>query len=59
MKNRKCSNCYFGDKCEGSHACEDYSPIYDVTDDEIAKIIDNRRREFLSAWMKYIEDYRD
>ena len=59
MKNKRCSNCYFGDKCESLYACDDYSPIHDLTDDDIAEMVEDGRQEFLDAWREYIEEYSD
>lgn len=59
MKNKRCSNCYFGDKCESLYVCDDYSPIHDLTDDEIAEMVEDGRQEFLDAWREYIEEYSD
>lgn len=59
MKNRKCSNCYFGDKCRSSHTCDNYSPINDLTDREVDEMIDAKRREFMDEWNQYIEEYSD
>ena len=59
MKNKKCSNCYFGDKCRISHACDNYSPINDLTDREVDEMIDAKRLEFMDEWNQYIEEYSD
>lgn len=59
MKNKKCSNCYFGDKCRSLHVCDDYSPINELTDDEVDEIIEARRHEFLDDWNQYIEECSD
>lgn len=60
MNNRKCSNCYFGDKCKSKQVCEDYSPIIDApTDVEIEKMIENGRNAFYEEWNEYISEYED
>lgn len=59
MKNKRCSDCYFGDKCKSLNACDDYSPIYELTDDEIDEMVEEGRQEFLDAWRQYIEEYSD
>lgn len=57
--NNTCSNCYFGDKCRSLYACEDYSPISEFADENVDKIIEDERREFLKEWNQYIEEYTD
>lgn len=59
MKNKRCSNCYFGDKCRSLYDCDNYSPIHDLTDEEVDEMIENGRREFLDEWNQYIEEYSD
>ena len=59
MKNKRCSNCYFGDKCESLYACDGYSPIHDLTDDEIVEMVEDGRQEFIDAWRKYMAEYSD
>lgn len=60
MNNRRCSNCYFGDKCRSNQACEDYSPIIDEpTDAEVEKMIEDGRETFYEAWNEYISEYED
>lgn len=59
MKIKRCSNCYFGDKCRNSYVCDNYSPIHDLTDDDIAEMVENGRREFMGEWNQYIEEYSD
>lgn len=59
MKNKRCSNCYFGDKCRNLYDCDNYSPIHDLTDEEVDEMIENGRREFLDEWNQYIEEYSD
>lgn len=56
---KKCSNCYFGDKCWCLDFCDDYYPIDDLTDEEIDEMIEAGRREFLGEWKQYIEEYSD
>lgn len=55
MNNKKCENCYFGDKCKSLCVCDNYFPIYDLTDDEVAEMVENERPEFQDAWNQYIE----
>lgn len=59
MKIKRCSNCYFGDKCRSPYACDNYSPIHEFTDDEVDEMIENGRLEFLDEWNQYIEEYSD
>lgn len=59
MKNKRCLNCYFRDKCKSLYACDDYTPIQDLADDDIAEMVEDGRQEFLEAWRKYIEEYSD
>ena len=54
--NNRCSNCYFGDKCRSLYACDDYSPIGELTDEDVDEIIETKRQEFLRDWNKYIEE---
>lgn len=59
MKNNRCSNCYFGDKCRSLYACEYYSPVGELTDEDVDEIIEVGHQEFLDEWNHYIEEYSD
>lgn len=57
---KKCSNCYFGDKCGCGEICDDYAPLIDeLTDEEVSKMVEIGRVAFYDAWIEYISEYED
>lgn len=57
MRDKYCSNCYYGDKCGNPNACKDYTPfIEEDINEEVNDMIENNRRTFRAEWFEYIED---
>lgn len=54
--NKKCTNCYFGDKCACESICSDYSPIEDNSDFDYA-LVEHNRTEFYKDWTGYIDSF--
>ena len=59
MLSKRCSNCYFGDKCRSSHVCDDYAPIEEISDLEVEIMVEEGRREFYREWLEYIDECSD
>ena len=58
MSKKHCSNCYYGDKCDCSEVCKDYTPVDElIIDEEVDEIIEANRTRFRAEWFKYIENY--
>lgn len=54
---RKCSNCYFGDKCRSHRVCSNYCQIdLELADEELFGKIEQDRTLYFKAWVEYIDD---
>lgn len=54
---RRCSNCYYFDKCKGGTLCDDYYPIDEEAEDEmIDELIEDNRRAYRQEWQSYISE---
>lgn len=52
-RERECSMCIFGDKCQSNVCfCEYYSSV--IEDENIDELIEDRRNEFTKDWLQYI-----
>lgn len=60
MSCKKCSNCFFGDKCRSATVCDNYDPITECAEDErIADVLEEGYIEYCDAWETYIKRFRD
>lgn len=54
---KRCSDCYFGDKCRSCCVCDNYFPIDpERAEDELFDTIEQERLLYLEAWLEYVED---
>lgn len=54
---RNCMFCYYADKCPYSHVCDYFFPVNEEYEEaEIDAIIEQGREEFVSEWLKYIDE---
>lgn len=54
---KKCSDCYYGDKCPSSSVCEFYTPVGEEAEDlEVEEFIEQQRKEFQEEWDEYIAE---
>ena len=57
MRKKTCSACLFGDHCGSMKICKHFSPLDDdMNDVELGVYIENKRREYLRDWWRYIGD---
>lgn len=56
--SKKCGMCLWRDDCEFETPCDYYSDERDdLTDEQIAQYIEERRQEFYREWTRYISQY--
>ena len=57
---KQCNNCFYHDCCDVAGVCDDYTSLdllFD--DDEVEKIIEDRRTAFYTEWFAYIDENAD
>lgn len=60
MNNKNCKDCYYGNICPRTEACEDFIPIIDEAEDAVIdEIIEQGREEYRTEWHQYISQYND
>lgn len=58
--DKNCENCFYYGKCNADEVCEDYTPLGESAEDEdIDKLIEDRRVEFHKKWFQYITQNAD
>ena len=56
MSYRHCYNCYYDNLCQCDEACEDYTPVNELSiDEEVDNYIEDERISFRAEWFAYIE----
>lgn len=55
----RCKNCLWGDGCSDKGACSHYTPLKDLDDKEVARLVKEGEREYLKAWETYLREFQD
>lgn len=55
----QCRNCYWNDQCYQLKPCSDYTPLEEISDEEIEERIANERNDYAKEYIRYIAQYAD